>query len=143
MVRKIESVSCICLGIVGIIAFIANLLPEQALAAVQDDIRARLQPVGEVCITGEDCAAGLQVASAGPGEARDPMTIYQTYCFACHGTGANNSPVLGNAEQWAPRLEQDIEVLYQHAIEGFNNNAMPPRGLCVNCSDEEIMATVD
>lgn len=141
MVRKsFRQAWTITAGVTGLVFVLLSAL---AGAAVQDEIRERLQPVGEVCVTGEDCAAGVQVASAGPGEARDPMTVYQTYCFACHGTGANMAPVLGNAEQWAPRIEQGIEVLYQHAIEGFNNNAMPPMGLCVNCSQDEIRATVD
>lgn len=112
-----------------------------ALAAVEDEIRLRTAPVGEVCLVGDECAQGIAVASSG--EARDPQTIYQTFCFACHGTGANNSPMLGNAEHWAPRVEQGIEVLYQHAIEGFNNGLMPPKGLCMDCSNEEIHATVD
>lgn len=114
-----------------------------AAAAVEDDIRARLAPVGELCLIGDQCAAGLAMASTASGEPRDPEAIYQTFCFACHGTGANNSPVLGNVEMWAPRLEQGIDVLYQHAIEGFNNNLMPPKGLCMDCSEEEIRATVD
>lgn len=120
------------------------LLPSLAGAAVEDDIRARLAPVGEVCLVGEQCAAGLAMASStASGEPRDPETIFQSFCFACHGTGANNAPVLGNEEMWAPRLEQGTDVLYQHAIEGFNNNVMPPKGLCMDCSEDEIRATVD
>lgn len=113
-------------------------------AAVEDEIRARLQPHGEVCVAGEPCAAGL---SSGPGAAggaaKDPATVYQTYCFACHGTGANNAPVLGNAEHWEPRIAKGIDVLYESAINGFNNGLMPPKGLCMDCTNEEIQATVD
>lgn len=112
-------------------------------AAVEDEIRARIQPYGQVCEIGEECAAGISLAGAGGGEARDPATIYQTYCFVCHGTGANNAPVLGNAEQWGPRVAKGIDVLYESAINGFNNGLMPPKGLCMDCSNEEIQATVD
>jgi cytochrome c5 len=34
-------------------------------------------------------------------------------------------------------------VLYESAINGFNNGAMPPKGLCMDCTNEEIQATVD
>ena len=125
-------------------------------AAVEDEIRARIQPHGEVCEIGDDCAAGLSIASAGDdcaagltlpgdggGEPKDPETVYTTYCFACHGTGANNAPVMGNAEQWAPRVAKGIDALYDSAINGLNNGAMPPKGLCTTCSDDEVKATVD
>lgn len=112
-------------------------------AAVEDEIRARIQPHGEVCEIGDECAAGLSIGGAGSGEPKDPETVYSTYCFACHGTGANNAPVLGNAEHWAPRIAKGIDVLYESAINGFNNGAMPPKGLCMDCSDDEIKATVD
>lgn len=112
-------------------------------AAVEDDIRARIQPHGEVCEIGDDCAAGLTLSGAAGGAPKDPETVYSTYCFACHGTGANNAPVLGNVEHWAPRIEKGIDALYESAINGFNNGAMPPKGLCADCSDDEVKATVD
>jgi cytochrome c5 len=34
-----------------------------------------------------------------------------------------------------------METLLTHAINGFN--AMPPRGTCAACSDEEIQAAID
>ncbi|MDY6982057.1 MAG: c-type cytochrome [Pseudomonadota bacterium] len=114
-----------------------------AAAAVEDEIRARLQPHGEVCEIGEDCAVGLTLGGAAGGAPKDPESVYTTYCFACHGTGANNAPVLGNIEQWAPRIAKGIDALYESAINGFNNGAMPPKGLCADCSDDEVKATVD
>lgn len=114
-----------------------------SLAAVEDDIRARLQPAGQLCMVGDDCAAGLAVAGAADTGPKDPAQVYQTFCFACHQTGANNAPVLANAEQWGPRIDKGIDVLYANAINGFNNGAMPARGLCTDCSDEDVQATVD
>jgi cytochrome c5 len=114
-----------------------------AFAAVQDQIRERIQPAGEVCVMGTDCAAGL-AAVAGAGGARDVATIYQNFCFACHGTGVNNAPVKDNAEHWNPRLEErGIDTLYANAINGFNNGLMPVKGLCMDCSDDELHAAVD
>lgn len=112
-------------------------------AAVEDEIRARIQPAGEVCVVGDPCAAGLSVGGAAGGAAKDPQTVYNTYCMACHTTGANNAPVLGNKEAWAPRIAKGVDVLYQSAIAGFNNGVMPAKGLCMDCTEDEIKATVD
>lgn len=136
-VRKLGRTKVIMLALGGLLG------TSLAVAAVKDEIRARLQPAGEVCVMGTECAQNLALAAGPAGAARDPETVYQTYCFACHGTGANNSPVLGNAEQWAPRLEKGRDALYESAINGFNNGMMPAKGLCMNCSDEELHATVD
>jgi cytochrome c5 len=94
-------------------------------------------------VMGEACAAGLSAGAAAGGGANDPETVYQTFCMACHTTGANNAPVLGNKEAWAPRIAKGVDVLYESAINGFNNGLMPPKGLCMACSDDEVKATVD
>lgn len=114
-----------------------------ATAAVEDEIRARIQPAGEVCEIGDACAAGLVLATAGSGEPKNPEEVYQTFCFACHGSGVNNSPVLGNVEAWAPRIAKGMDALYESALNGFNNGAMPAKGLCMDCSEDDIRATVD
>ena len=109
-------------------------------ATSEDEIRERLQPAGSVCVVGNLCAAGSAVASGTEG-ARDAETIYQSFCVACHATGVSGSPVLGNAEQWTARIAQGRDALYQNSINGLN--VMPPRGTCMNCSDDEVRATVN
>jgi cytochrome c5 len=113
-------------------------------ASDNDDIIRRIAPVGTVCVAGDSCAGGATLASAGNGAGpEDPEQIYNTYCIACHGSGANNSPIRGDAVAWQPRLEKGVETLYQSALNGFNNGAMPPKGLCMNCSEDAVKATVD
>jgi Cytochrome c5 len=113
-----------------------------AFAALEDQIRARLQSPTEVCVVGDECAAGLKLpgAAAGP---TSPEEVYTTYCSACHNTGLNNAPAFGNAEAWEPRIAKGVEELYNSAVNGFNNGAMPPKGTCMSCSDEVLHATVD
>ena len=94
-----------------------------------DDIKARIAPVGKVYLAGAESAVA---APAGP---RTAEQVYQVACFACHGTGALDAPKKGDAA-WKPRLEQGFEVLKKHAIEGIR--AMPPRGACADCTDDEI-----
>ena len=67
--------------------------------------------------------------------------IYQTYCVACHSTGVPGAPQLGDAAAWDARVKKGKATLYTNAVNGLN--AMPPKGLCMSCSDEDIQAAVD
>ncbi|MDF0750011.1 cytochrome c5 family protein [Marinobacter sp. 71-i] len=110
------------------------------MANVEDEIRARIAPVGEVCVQGEDCgqaAAPTETASSGP---RSGSEVYDAACMACHSTGAAGAPKKGDAAAWSPRIDKGLETLVSHAINGFN--AMPAKGGCSNCSDEEIKNAV-
>jgi len=69
-------------------------------------------------------------------------TVYDSACAACHGTGIAGAPRFGNAEDWAPRIKQGIEALYQSALVG-KPPAMPPRGGLAGASDSDIKAAVD
>ena len=107
---------------------------------VSKEIENRLAPVGKVCMAGDDCAAA-PVASASSGEPRSGEEIYGSACATCHDAGVSGAPMLGSVDDWASRIEKGSETLYDHAINGFT--AMPAMGLCSDCSDEEIQATVD
>lgn len=112
-----------------------------ALASVEDEIRARIAPVGEVCLQGEDCgeaAAPAASASSGP---RSGSEVYDAVCMACHTTGAAGAPKIGDAAAWSDRVPKGLETLIDHAINGFN--AMPAKGGCASCPDEEIAAAVE
>ncbi|ALO43603.1 c-type cytochrome [Pseudoalteromonas sp. SS15] len=103
-------------------------------ALTDEAIKKRLAPVGSVYLAG--AAAAAPAAPTGP---RSGEQVYQVSCAACHGTGALGAPK--TADDWAARLTKGRELLVEHAINGFN--AMPPRGTCMDCSDEEIAAAVD
>ncbi|OEY67971.1 c-type cytochrome [Marinobacter sp. X15-166B] len=112
-----------------------------ATASVEDEIRARIAPVGEVCLQGEDCgmaAAPAAAESAGPRSGED---VYGAVCAACHSTGVAGAPVVGDAGAWASHIDKGMETLINHAINGFN--AMPAKGGCASCPDEEIQAAVE
>lgn len=55
---------------------------------------------------------------------------YQRSCASCHDSGAGGAPLLGDASIWKSRIDQGMETLVHHAIEGFKSSAcvMPPRG---------------
>lgn len=121
------------------VLLVAGLVAGPAVAKSEDDVKARTAPVGSTCMSGEECAAApAPAAAAGPKSGKD---VYTGFCTTCHGAGLMGAPKFGTAADWAPRVAKGKETLYTHAIQGFN--AMPPKGMCAACSDEEIKGAVD
>lgn len=102
-------------------------------------IEKRIQPVASVCASAE-CAGGAASAAPVAAAARSGEEIYNSTCSACHGTGLLNAPKKGDSAAWDARFAQGEETVLKHAIHGLN--AMPPKGTCANCSDEELLATI-
>jgi cytochrome c5 len=86
-------------------------------------------------------ATGATASAAGGGGAGDGKAVFQSSCFACHGTGAAGAPKPGDTAAWAPRLKQGVPALYEAAIKG--KGAMPPKGGNTALSDAEVKAAVD
>lgn len=103
-------------------------------------IASRIAPISDVYIDGEIVTANTASSSDEPAEPRTGEQVYGTFCIACHGSGAAGAPIKGDAAAWGPRIAQGEETLIKHALSGFN--AMPAKGTCSNCSDDEIIATV-
>lgn len=120
------------------LAALAVFTSAVAFAAAKDDISARLSPVGDLCMSGDDCAAAPVVVASGPRSGED---IYGASCVACHASGAAGAPKLGDVAAWAPRIGKGVDTLYTNAINGING--MPAKGLCMDCSEDDIKATVD
>jgi len=122
----------------------AVIFSSAALAAssVDDEIRERIKPVGEVCIAGEDCGDIAAPAPAAPAGPRSGEDIYKTTCFGCHGTGAGGAPKLGDAGAWSARTGKGLDAVINNAINGIAPG-MPARGTCFNCSDDDIAAAVN
>ena len=125
------------------ILMVAGLMATSAIAAnkdskATDEIQSRLAPVGEVCMSGDDCAAAPAApVASGPKSGKE---VYDSSCAACHGAGVMGAPKLGAAGDWGPRVSKGMDTLFTHAISGFN--AMPPKGMCAACSDDEIKGAV-
>ena len=74
----------------------------------------------------------------------DGESVYNTTCAACHTTGVAGAPETGDIEDWSDRIEQSMEVLVEHAIQGYTGSAgvMPAKGGNPNLSDEAVTAAV-
>jgi len=103
-------------------------------------IAERIAPVGQVYLPGD--LAPVVAKSSTPAAPRSGEQVYTATCSMCHSSGLAGAPIQGDAAQWAPRIAKGTDTLYLHAIEGFNG-AMPARGTCATCSDDELKAAVD
>jgi cytochrome c5 len=129
-----------------VFSFLAVLLAASAFAVDLTDaqraaIEARIKPVGESCMEGDNtCGAPVVAASTGP---RSGEEVYNTACMACHSTGAAGAPKVGDAAAWAARIAKGTDALYASGVNGVPGTGMMAKGGCVACSDEEIHAAVD
>ena len=119
-------------------------------AEYQAAVAGRLQPFGEVYLSGDEVdASAPQVAEI---ETPEPVEtslsgpqVYNEACNICHGAGVGGAPTLADSANWAPRIAQGNDVLYQHAIAGFTGSAgfMPAKGARADLSDQEVIDAVD
>ena len=68
----------------------------------------------------------------------DGKQVYGQYCAICHDNGHLNAPKIGDQAAWAPRIQQGMDVLFVHALNGFED--MPKKGTCNHCTDAEVIA---
>ena len=95
---------------------------KSSVEALQHEILSEKQVTMNIVRTGED--------------------IYKSSCAACHSSGVLGAPKNQNAGDWGPRLaEKGKKGLWRNAIKGIN--AMPPMGVCGNCSEDDIMAAIN
>lgn len=135
--KLVQVVSQYKLAIVSVlIAF--SMVGNANAGSIEDAIADRIKAVGSVCVAGDDCAKGLLLAAAGPKSGEE---VYNQSCLACHSSGAAGAPKFRNAGDWAARLAAGLDTVYANAIGGIG--AMPAKGLCMSCSDDEIKAAVD
>jgi cytochrome c5 len=131
-----------------------------------------IRPAGQVCMQGQACVgqpAGGATAAAAPAAAAatpaatasaepaapaaeetvaaapandfDVEAAYNMSCMACHASGAAGAPMLGDEAAWNERLEKGMDAVMANVMNGVN--AMPARGLCMSCSDEDLHALVE
>ena len=125
-----------------VIIIIANVVTsgsgEKVASKVeQDAINERLAPVASVNVAG---ASATDAAAAAPAAPKSGKDIVAAACNACHGTGAAGAPKIGDKAAWQARFDAGMDSLMSNAING--KGAMPPKGGCADCSDDDIKAAI-
>lgn len=66
---------------------------------------------------------------------------YGKTCVVCHDAGAAGAPKTGDVAAWEPRLAKGMDVLVASVDKGMG--AMPPKGMCFDCTAEEVKALIE
>ena len=77
------------------------------------------------------------------GTKTEGQDIVKHYCALCHAENSLiqlGAPKIGSLTDWQPRLKQGMKKLFEHTSSGFN--AMPARGGCFECNDEQLMLAI-
>ena len=101
-----------------------------------DEISDRLKPHGNLSRVVAGATTGVEVTKA-------PMSgeeVYGQYCSVCHANGVAGAPLFADNDAWAPRAAKGMEVLMASTLNGIG--AMPARGTCSSCSDDELADAV-
>lgn len=68
--------------------------------------------------------------------------IYDRFCVVCHRDGLVGAPKFQDEKAWKSRLSnRTINDLVVSALKGLN--AMPAKGTCYECNEEDIKSAVE
>ena len=116
---------------------------------VQAEVSERVQPIGMVLLLGDPSLKAAPPPPPAPARVNTVLSgpqVYNEVCNVCHAPpGIGGAPPLGDTSAWTPRISQGLDMLTQHAIEGFQGSTgvMPPKGGRVDLSDAEIRSAVE
>ena len=68
--------------------------------------------------------------------------VYEQYCRSCHHAGLAGSPEYRNPSDWEERVNKGRETLLTNVVTGITPG-MPPKGLCMSCSERELLDAID
>jgi len=122
----------------ALVAVVVGVYTYAVPPGTTEEIAERIKPFGSVCRAGDDCGNAAAAVASGP---LSGQQVYDQFCFACHNAGVGGAPRLGDAGQWQPRIDKGMDALMASTLNGIN--AMPAKGTCMNCSDDELQAAVD
>jgi cytochrome c5 len=80
--------------------------------------------------------AALAGATAHAAAPRSGKQVVDEQCAACHATGRDGAPKIGDTKAWARRADAGLSALTASALTGVRK--MPPHGGKLNVTDLEI-----
>ena len=121
--------------VIAVIFFLIKLAGSGSFGDVNETTEAatqtRIQPVGQLKL-----GDGIPVCE------RQGDQIFNKICIQCHAADSivPNAPKFENKGDWAPRIAQGFDTLFQHALNGFN--AMPAKGGAADLTDQELKRVI-
>ena len=121
--------------VIAVIFFLIKLAGSCSFGDVNETTEAatqtRIQPVGQ-----------LKLGDGIPVGERQGDQIFNKICIQCHAADSivPNAPKFENKGDWAPRIAQGFDTLFQHALNGFN--AMPAKGGAADLTDQELKRVI-
>ena len=121
--------------VIAVIFFLIKLAGSGSFGDVNETTEAatqtRIQPVGQ-----------LKLGDGIPVGERQGDQIFNKICIQCHAADSivPNAPKFENKGDWAPRIAQGFDTLFQHALNGFN--AMPAKGGAADLTDQELKRAI-
>ncbi len=103
-------------------------------------IEKRIAPVGQVCLEDQDCAQEVKIVASIQGGMRSGKEVYDTACTTCHAIALAGAPKFGDRVSWGERANEDLDHLVETVTNGLGG--MPPMGMCMDCSQEELTDAV-
>ena len=77
------------------------------------------------------------------GSDQEGKKIVEHYCINCHAEKpliSVGAPRIGQVADWELRIKPGIKHMFKSTDEGLN--AMPARGGCFECSDQQLMLAI-
>lgn len=132
----------------SLLLVLTSLLSPTLFAIVSPDQEAilqRIRPLGVVHVDEQQenrVSAASQAAVESKSVLRTGEAVYRQYCHVCHESGVAGAPKFRNQAEWQSREKAagNIDGLLSVSIKGLN--AMPPKGTCSDCTDEELKQAI-
>ena len=124
-------------GILAILLLFSSLI--YGVSEVDEQqIEQRIQPIGHVHVQGE----ALENQETSTKEEAVGKKVYERFCVVCHRDGLVGAPKFQDDHAWKSRLAgRKLEELVATAVKGLN--AMPAKGTCYECNEEDIKSAVE
>jgi cytochrome c5 len=118
-------------GIIMLVQLVTGQPTANRDALTPDKVAERIRPVSGI---------EMGAPAAAPG-ARSGEAIVKATCTACHGTGVNKAPKIGDKNDWAALIKKGLAALTQAAVKG-TDKGMPAKGGDTSLTDAEVTRAV-